>query len=124
MRCLICDEEFNVIRTLKDLFRVKKFYICDNCLKRYPIKINYSTIPLYKKNLDIIYLFEKEPKIKYEGYIIEFSAIYKKLVETNPDKLIFTYDFFNLSYEKLSEFEHISTLLDKDIIILTNILRT
>ena len=45
MECLICGAYFNEPRFLKDLFRTKKFYTCFECIKKYPIEINFNYIP-------------------------------------------------------------------------------
>ena len=47
---------------------------------------------------------------------------YKKIVDNNQNKLVITVDKFYLIHDVVDEFESISTLIDKDIIVLTNIL--
>lgn len=122
MKCLVCDSDFNEVRYLKDLFRVKKYYICLKCMKQYPLSIRVNHIPLNNHLLDIIYLFDSKKRFKYEGYIKEFSEIYKKLIEINKDKLVLFSEYFYLNDRVVEGYNHISTLLDKDIILLTNVL--
>ena len=119
--CLVCEEQFNEPRFLKDLFRTKKYHICNKCISKYPFKIQHHVIPLKKHNLKITSLFENNRKFNFDGYMIEFGIIYKKLLEINKNSLVLFYDFYYLNTERLEEVEEISAMLDKDIIILTNI---
>lgn len=119
--CLVCKEEFNEPRFLKDLFRTKKYHICNKCMVKYPFKIEHHIIPLENHNLKITSLFESNRSFNFEGYVYEFGTIYYWMLENNKNSIILFYDFFNITKEKLREFEYISTLLDKDIIVLTNI---
>ena len=122
MKCFICDEYFNERRCLKDLFRTKYFYVCEKCIKKYPLKIENNIIPLDSHTLEITALFEKERRINYDFFICEYSLIYKKICELNVDKMIFFTNKLYLNEEILEHYNQISLLLDKDIIILTNIL--
>ena len=121
MLCLACEEEFNEPRFLKDLFRTKKYYICSKCLKKYPIEIEYLKFPLSNNHyLEIVSLF-KSKLFNYNCYVYEYSLIYQKLIQTLSNSLVLPYERYSLNEEKLSEIEHISTLLNKDIIVLTNV---
>ena len=122
MYCLICNNEFVEKRTLKDLFRTRKFYVCNCCLNKYPYNIERSVIPLNNHNLEIISLFEKERKINYDAFTYEFSALYKKVCELNIKELIFYCNKLYVNEEAIENYNQISMLLDKDIIILTNVL--
>lgn len=122
MECLICGKIFNEPRSLKDLFRTKKFNICLECLKKYKLEINFSVIPIKDHFLEIISLFEKDYGINYEAFLETFSIIYKKVCYLNQEKFIVIVSKVYLTDELLIEFEHISTLINKDIIILTNVL--
>ena len=122
MLCLACEEEFNEPRFLKDLFRTKKFYTCLECVKKYPIDLKISMIPLNGYMLEIVTLYENDKRINYDAFLNEYSIIYKKIVDNNQNKLVITVDKFYLIHDVVDEFESISTLIDKDIIVLTNIL--
>ena len=104
------------------MFRTKQFYVCNSCLKKYPFKIEKSIIPLDNHNLEITSLFEKDKRINYDSFIYEYSLIYKRVCELNPDKLIIITNKLYLNEEILENYNQISILLDKNIIILTNIL--
>ena len=118
----MCDNFFNEKRCLKDLFRTKQFYICNACLNKYPFQINKSIIPLDNHSLEIVSLFEKDKRINYEAFIDEYSLIYKKVSELNCGKIIVFVNKMYLNEETIEDYDYISTLLDKDIIVLTNIL--
>ena len=122
MLCKICNTFFNERRRLIDLFRTKEFHVCNNCLNKYPFKIEYSFFPLDYYQLEIISLFEKDQRINYNAFFNEYSEIYKKLIELNPNKLVIFTEKFYVSEEILLELSQVSTLLDNDIILLTNIL--
>lgn len=122
MLCLVCGNFFNEKRTLKDLFRTKKFHICLNCLTKYPFDIEYNYFPLDSHMLEVVSLFRKDRNINYDAFIIEFSEIYKKISELNTNKEIFFMNKFFPDEEILEEYSSISTLLDTDIVIVTNIL--
>ena len=122
MKCLICENEFNEKRMLKDLFRTKKYVICNNCLKKYPYTLERSVIPLDAHNLEIISLFEKDRRINYEAFINEFSEMYKRLCSLNDDKLTLFLNKLYINEERVENYNYISRLLDTDLVILTNVL--
>ena len=122
MECLICGSFFNEKRMLKDLFRTKKFHVCLNCLNKYTFEIEYNYFPLNKKILEVVSLFNKDRNINYDAFIFEFSEIYKKISELNQNKFVLFCNKLYLSEEILLDFSHYSTLLDKDIVVLTNVL--
>ena len=107
---------------LKDLFRTKNYLICNSCLKKYPFKIDRSVIPLDNHNLEVISLFQKDKRIYYDAFVYEFSFIYKRISELNVEKqILFTNKLF-INEDKLENYNQISILLDKDLVILTNVL--
>lgn len=121
MKCLTCGEQFNEPRLLKDLFRVKKFYICQMCIKRYPFEIQYNVIPLKNHSLNITSLFKNTQKFNFDGYIVEYSNIYQKIIKECKNDFVLFFDYFILDDKMMKNMEYISTLLNKDIVILTNI---
>ena len=122
LKCLACGMEFIVKRTLKTLFDTKMYYCCDRCISRYSFKINHSYIPLDKYELIIISLFEKDHKVNYQAFTFEYGQIYKRLFELKKEHIIIMYDKVYLTSVFIRNFNEISTLLDKDIYILTNVL--
>ena len=123
MKCLVCDKEFNEKRFLSDLFRTKKYYVCLNCLKNNPIDIQFNIVPLDNHMLEIVSLFPKDRHINYDGYIDEYSKVYQKLLETKKNEQVIMCDSFILNEKNLTEYNYISRALDKDIVILTNVLK-
>ena len=85
-----------------------------NSATGYSIKYNHELI--------IISLFEKDHKINYLAFILEYSSIYIRLSELNEGQIIIMYDKVYLTSIFINNFNNISTLLDKDIYILTNVL--
>ena len=122
MLCRICNEIFNERRRLIDLFRTKEFYVCGKCLKKYPFEIEYNLIPLDSHMLEIISLFKKDKMINYDAFVLEYSEIYKKILEINENKFIIFVNKVFISEELLNDYSHLSTLLDTDIVLLTNLL--
>ena len=122
MKCLVCNNYFNERRNLTTLFDTKKYYICNQCIKRHPLELEFNIIPLDYHNLEIVSLFKRNKRINYDGFIKEYSSIYENLVNTKKNSLVIFCDFFYLNDEKIEEFNFISTLLDKDILILTNLI--
>ena len=123
LKCLVCGKEFNEKRYLTDLFRTKKYYICMKCIKEHPIELNYNNIPLDSHMLEIISLFKKEEYINYDGYFYEYSSIYQKLLEIKKEEQLIMCDSFVLNEETIEKYNYISKTLDKDIVILTNVLK-
>ena len=123
MRCLVCQNEFNEKRYLSDFFRTKKYYICTKCLKEHPIEINFNNIPLDDHMLEIVSMFEKEEYINYDAYIHEYSSIYEKLLQTRKKEQLLMCDNFMINDENIENINYISKTLDKDIVILTKILK-
>ena len=109
-------------RTLKDLFRTKEFHVCNSCLKKYPFEIEYNYFPLNYHMLEVVSLFKKERIINYDYFTEEYSEIYKKITKLNEEKLVLFANKLFLTDEILNDFSNISTLLDKDVILLTNVL--
>jgi transcription elongation factor Elf1 len=122
LKCLACGTEFIIKRTLKNLFDTKMYYCCDRCIRKYQFKINHSYIPLDKHELIIISLFEKDHKIDYQAFNLEYGQIYKRLFELEKEQIIIMYDKVFLTSIFIRKFNEISTLLDKNIYILTNVL--
>ena len=96
MKCLVCNNYFNERRNLTTLFDTKKYYICNQCIKRHPLELEFNIIPLDYHNLEIVSLFKKNKRINYDGFIKEYSSIYENLVNTKKNSLVIFCDFFYL----------------------------
>lgn len=123
MKCLVCENEFNEKRFLSDLFRTKKYYVCINCLRKYSIDLQFTNIPLDNHVLEIVSLFSKDYRINYEGFMNEYNSIYQKLLETRQNEQLIMCNSFYLNEETIEKYNGISRVLDKDIVVLTNILK-
>ena len=73
MVCGICGEFFYIRRSLLDLFKTKKEYICNRCYKKYPIHIGYEAIQLDLYNCIIISMFERKERIEYNAFFKEYG---------------------------------------------------
>ena len=122
MKCKICGSIFNEKRYLKDLFRTKEFHVCNSCLGKFPFEIEYNYFPLDNRVLEVVSLFRRDRNINYDYFMSEYSDIYKAIRELNNEKLLITTNKIYISEEILCEYSRVSTLLDKDIILLTNVL--
>ena len=64
MKCSECNKEFIVKRKISDLLKKQFYLICDDCYKKYPIKIEYIELPLNNNHyLKIISLLDESIKI-------------------------------------------------------------
>lgn len=122
MKCLVCGKMFNEKRNLYELFRTKKYNVCIDCIKANPINIEFNYIPLDNHTLEIVSLFENNKIINYEGFHNEYEKIYMKLVESKKNSQIIFSDSFILDEKTIGEYNEISRNIDKDILVLTNVL--
>ena len=97
--------------------------MCPNCFKENPIKVEFSNIPLDKHTLEIVSIFNSSNHINYVGFTEEYSSIYENVVKMKQKEQVIMCDSFSLNEEVLSEYNYISNNLDKDIVIVTNILK-
>lgn len=122
MECLVCGEEFIIERNLRNLFSFKRYYCCNKCIEKYKFNINFNHIPINDHELVIVSLFDKDYKVNYSGFILEYSEVYTRLMTLLKDEIIIPYDKVFLSSEFIENFSNFSTLLDKNIYILTYVL--
>ena len=85
-------------------------------------QLTEQTHRLRNHNLEIVILFDEDKNINYDAFTFEYSQIYKKIVDLNKNRQIFFYNKVYLSSDFIDDYSYISTLLDKDILILTNVL--
>ena len=118
MKCLNCGKEFIVKRTLKTLFVLKNEVVCDECLKKYKLKMGFSSIPLNKHVLEVISLFDTI-KFKYQIYEELLDSLYKKAKKNYKDYYVLKEDILKLTEGYLSELEDLAKAKNKNIMILT-----
>lgn len=118
MYCYNCNKKFYIRRTFLKLFETKKYYICDGCRKKYPLKVNIEDIRLETYNLKIICLFERTYNLKFDSYIFEINKIAKYLIETNPDYLFVFLDKLKLNDDSIEMLSFLADSENKDILLL------
>ncbi len=116
MKCLICNRNFTIKGKLRDLFKNNKFYVCDACYKRYPIKLNYNVIPLNNYNLKIYSLFDKYYYFANDPFVLEFSHLLEYVLSQNYQNVLI-YNNLNINERKLYIFENLANLVEDDLII-------
>ena len=118
MKCLNCGKVFIVKRKLNTILNLKDEVVCDECLKRYPIKINFSSIPLSNYNLEIIYLFERK-NFNFLIYEEALEKLFNEVKKTRKEALVFKENYLKLNDKKISEYEGLANKEKRNIIILT-----
>ena len=120
MKCFICKKHFNYKKTFKNILEVDNDIVCDQCYKRYPISLDYTTIPVGKYHLKIYSLHKQIFRISEHAYINEYSKIYDYLYNKQKNTPILLYNRFYLSDSNIYKMEILSTLFENDIYIICN----
>ncbi len=116
MKCLICNNYFYLKKSLLDLFKTKKEYICDKCYKKYPIHLKYELIELDLYQASIISLFDKKYNINLNVFYKEYSKIFKNYFNKEEYQVIFL-DYLCLDDRDLEALDGISKLFEKNLIV-------
>lgn len=116
MNCQLCGNKFYIKRSILTLFKSQKEYICNNCLKKYEIKIEFETIYLDIYSATIVTFFKSKYKIDYNAYVKEYSKIFETLYKKAKAYPIFL-DHIILNDYTIETLDIISKLNNKDIII-------
>ena len=120
MKCKICGRFFYIKRKIEDLFKNDKYTICEECYKKYKIKLGYDVLPLNNYNLYIYSLFGKKYFLKDDPFFMEFSKLFSFVLDNNKDKVILIYTDILINEKKIELFEYLSKLNDNDLIIICN----
>lgn len=121
MKCKICNEIYSIEKTFANFLKEKNIYICPKCYNKYQIKLGFFSLPLDNGHQIFIYtLFEKNYKISYIPFINELSMLYSYSIRNNKNALNFILDKFYIDRKTMYTYSIVSTLTDKDIIIITN----
>ncbi len=118
MRCLNCKENFIIKRRVDTLFKKEKYYICDKCFKKFPIKLSIDTIPITDRMIEIYSIFEKQYFINYDAFIIEYSKIFEYLYHKRK-YFIIIFDYIKITENFIKQIEIFSTILAENVVILT-----
>lgn len=122
MHCNICGSYFYLKRNFLDLFNTKKEYVCDYCYKKYPINLQVTNVFLDEYECKIISMFNTNYKINYNSFIVEYSKIAKTYIEMDGYETLF-FDSISLSDENIELLYMISKLFNKNLIIITFLIK-
>ena len=118
MRCLACKKLFRVKTTWLNLFQFNNYYLCNECINKYPAKFTYVTIP-FKRLIHVYSVFDTSYDINPISFLLERKYLFEYLMSHyDIFKTIFLYyDTFN---ELIKEEEKIDILclLKKEIVVL------
>ena len=120
MRCLACKALFRVKTSWDNLFIKKNYYLCDNCIIKYPAKYTYAAIP-FDSLIQIYSVFDTSYDVNPVSFILEreylFSFILKKY---NLNKVIFLYfDTFKEMMQNEDAINYLSLLKREIVVMLT-----
>ena len=116
MKCVYCNENFYVKRSILELFSSKKEYICDKCYKKYKMDLSVENIQLDKYDCMVISMFKKRYYIDYNYFFKEYSKIIDTFIYKENYKLLF-FDYLKLSDNVFETLDYISKLNKSNLII-------
>ena len=111
---------FRVKTSWDNLFIKKNYYLCDNCIIKYPAKYTYVAIP-FDSLIQIFTVFDTSYDVNPISFIWEreylFSFILKKY---NLNKVIFLYfDTFKEMMQNEDAINYLSLLKREIVVMLT-----
>lgn len=117
MRCLACKKVFRVKTTWSNILKFNNYYLCDECIYKYPAKFNYVTIP-FKTLIHVYSVFDTSYDINPISFILERKYLYSYVFKRhNIRNSIFLY------YDRFKEFKEdeknidILSLFKKEIVV-------
>ena len=116
MKCVYCNENFYVKRSILELFSSKKEYICDKCYKKYKMELSVENIQLDKYDCMVISMFKKRYYIDYNYFFKEYSKIIDTFIYKENYKLLF-FDYLKLSDNVFETLDYISKLNKSNLIV-------
>ena len=117
MRCLACKKLFRIKQSWENLFVDKNYYLCDECIKRYPAKYTYVTIP-FDRLVHVFSVFDTEHLVNPDSFILERKVLMELVMSKfNLNKVIFLY--YDTFSEMMKDEEYINYLayFNLDIVI-------
>jgi hypothetical protein len=117
MKCVYCNNNFYIKRSILDLFKIEKEYICNRCYKNYPINFKLERIQLDIYECTLISLFDKKYYIDMNYYIKEYSKVFRTFFKKENYKLLF-FDEISLDDNSLEELDCMSKLFESNLIII------
>ena len=106
MRCLACKKYFRVKTTFENLFLEKNYYLCDECINKYPAKYTYVTIP-FDCIVHVFSVFDTKHLVNPDSFILERYVLFNfKFRKFDLNKVILlyydTYDEFIKNEEMIN----------------------
>ncbi|MCR5787093.1 MAG: hypothetical protein K6G28_05275 [Acholeplasmatales bacterium] len=120
MRCKICNKTFFVQRKLKNLLETQRYFICDDCYKKYKIDLEFNVIPLDDFDLIILSLFKEAYKFKGDPFIIEYSNLFNYAITHYKDEIIICEKNIYIDDKKLELFNNISKISKTSLVLICN----
>lgn len=121
MRCKICNKKFEMKRDFSNILEIQRYYICDTCYRKYPISLDMFTIPLSNGRILYIYtMFEQNYLIDTTPFIKELSILYKYCLNKYKKTLIFLENGFRIDDKTLFNYDTISKIEQKNIVVITD----
>lgn len=118
MKCYNCDQYFIVKRSFLTLFETKKYYICDTCLKKYPIIPNVNQIPLENFIMITISLLDNLYNFKAEAYVFEIEAIVNKTCSLYKEYFLVLFEEIRLSDFLIEKLSFLADSVSKPLLVI------
>lgn len=118
MRCLACKNLFRVKTNWCNLFIKKNYYLCNNCLIKYPPKYTYVTIP-FDSLIHVFSIFDTLYDVNPISFILEREYLFYYIKQKfNLNKVIFLY--YDSLKELISSEEMVNylALFNKPIVVM------
>ena len=91
MRCLACKKLFRVKTTWENLFVDKNYYLCDECIKKYPAKYTYVTVP-FNSLIHVFSVFDTFYDVNPISFLLERKVLMELvMLKFDLNKVIFLY---------------------------------
>ena len=117
MRCLACKKLFRVKTTWLNLFQFNNYYLCNECINKYPTKFTYVAIP-FSTLIHVYSVFDKIHNINPISFILERKYLFEYImIKHNINNTIFLYyDRFSELIEDEKNIDDLS-FFNKDIVV-------
>ena len=111
---------FRVKTSWDNLFIKKNYYLCDNCIIKYPAKYTYVAIP-FDSLIHIFSVFDTSYDVNPVSFILEREYLYNFILKKyNLNKVIFLYfDTFKEMMENEEQLNCLSSLKKEIVVMLT-----
>ena len=117
MKCRLCDQFFYVKRSILDLFNTNVEYVCNKCLKKYPIELSFNPVQLDNYYCIIISIFKHKSFIDYNVFFKEYSKLFISNMNREGFKTLFL-EHIKLDDNLFEVLDMYSKLLKSNLIIL------